>query len=156
MLCASIRVRKLILLPLCRDYARLTALGKVRAVFGGARRELWRDSRLIFAERVPIALLTSGAVTRSLRLAQSALQLKVVARLFIASAAAQLILASISWLNALVGRIILDLLLLYTRRSRLLSGVTSVCLRSVQSSLALFRLLAPSPKVLLLWLILLL
>ena len=60
---ASIRVRKLILLPLGRDNARLTALGKVRTVFGGARRELWRDSGLIFAERVPIALLPSGAVS---------------------------------------------------------------------------------------------
>ena len=82
------------------------------------------------------------------------MQLEVVARLLIASTATQLILACMSWLNALVGRI-LELLLLSTRRSRLLSGVTSVCLRSVQSSLALFRLLAPSTKVLI-WLILLL
>ena len=56
-----------------------------------------------------------------------------------------------SWLNALVGRI-LELLLLSTRRSHLLSGVAGVCLRSVQTSLALFRLLAPSTKVLI-WLI---
>ena len=60
---ASIRVRNLILLPLSRDNTRLTALGKVRTVFGVARWELWRDSGLIFAERLPIAFLPSGAVS---------------------------------------------------------------------------------------------
>ena len=151
---ASIRVRNLILLPLSRDNTRLTALGKVRTVFGVARWELWRDSGLIFAESLPIAFLPSWAVSWLLRLAQSALQLEVVARLLIASTAAQLILACMRWLNAMVRRI-LELLLLSTRRLRLLSGLISVCLRSVQSSLGLFRLLAPSTKVLI-WLILLL
>ena len=135
-LCAGIGVKVLILLPFCRDYGRLTALGKVRTVFGRARWKFWRDSRFIFAESVPIALLLPRAIAGSLRLAQPSLQVEVVARFFIASiTATQLILACVSWLIALVR------LLLSTRRACLLSGVTSVCLGPVQATLALFRLL---------------